>query len=182
VNGGGESVNATEPTQLRETVRKASGEIRTLLLRADAGDEKVVPELRAILNDPRFVELLGNLSRRIERELVERLAGKDLNLREGLIRKLSDMRDELAGPASTPIERQLIERVVLDWLTLHESECRFACARDLSTKQVEAWQRRIDRAHRRYRGAVKTLAVVRKMAIPVLIGQVHIARNQVNRN
>ena len=39
-------------------------------------------------------------------------------------------------------------------------------------------QRCIDWAHKRYLSAIKTLAVVRKLAVPVL--QVNIARKQVN--
>jgi hypothetical protein len=40
------------------------------------------------------------------------------------------------------------------------------------------YQRSIDRAHKRYLSSVKALALVRKLALPVL--QVNIARRQVN--
>lgn len=40
------------------------------------------------------------------------------------------------------------------------------------------YQRSLDRAHKRYLFALKTLTVVRKLALPVL--QVNIARKQVN--
>jgi hypothetical protein len=40
------------------------------------------------------------------------------------------------------------------------------------------YQKAIDRAHKRYLSAIKTLAVVREPAVPVL--QVNIARKQVN--
>ena len=40
------------------------------------------------------------------------------------------------------------------------------------------YQKSIDRAHRRYLSAIKTLATVRKLALPVL--QVNIAKKQVN--
>jgi hypothetical protein len=40
------------------------------------------------------------------------------------------------------------------------------------------YQKSIDRAHKRYLSAIKSLAVVRKLAIPVL--QVNIAKKQAN--
>jgi hypothetical protein len=47
-----------------------------------------------------------------------------------------------------------------------------------SRAQVEHYQRRLDHAHRRYLSALKALALVRKLALPVL--QVNIAKKQVN--
>ncbi len=53
----------------------------------------------------------------------------------------------------------------------------YASADGLSIKQADFHQRRIDRAHGRFLSAVRTLATVRKLALPVL--QVNIARRQV---
>jgi hypothetical protein len=53
-----------------------------------------------------------------------------------------------------------------------------ALEQKLSLGWGEYYQRRMDRAHRRYLSAIKTLALVRKLAVPVL--QVNIARKQVN--
>jgi hypothetical protein len=44
--------------------------------------------------------------------------------------------------------------------------------------QGDYHQRRMDRAHRRYLSAIKTLATVRKLAVPVF--QVNIAQKQMN--
>jgi hypothetical protein len=43
---------------------------------------------------------------------------------------------------------------------------------------TDHWQRRIDRAHKRYRWVVKTLATARKLDLPTV--RVNIARPQVN--
>ena len=128
----------------------------------------------------KYIVALGNIARRIEYDLVDKLCGQDLAFREALIMKLEVMRAELAGPNATPLERQLVERVVLCWLTVHEAEYRFNQARDLSIKQADYWQRRITACSRRYLFAVKTLATVRNLAIPVNVGQVNIGRKQVN--
>ena len=108
----------------------------------------MLPELREVLENQELVEVLGNLSRRIEDVLIDNVAGKDLTLREGLTRKLTMLREELAGPNATALERQLVERVVLCWLTCHEAKYRLAQHRDLPIKQADFWQRRIDHAHR----------------------------------
>ena len=63
---------------------------------------------------------------------------------------------------------------------VHEAEMRFANAGELSIKQADYWQRRIGYCHRRYLSAVKMLATVRKLAIPIIIGQLNIARTQAN--
>jgi hypothetical protein len=104
-----------------------------------------------------------------------------LAFREGIAQKMAEMRTELAGPNPNPLERRLAERIVLCWLTLYESELRFARAKDLTFKQADYWQRRIDSGHKRYLSAIKTLATVRKLAVPVLIGQVNIAAKQMNK-
>jgi hypothetical protein len=151
-----------------------------MLRRAVAGDTAVLPELRSALQQPEVVEILGNLARRIEGQLVDRLASNDLAFREALTLKLDAMREEIAGPNATPLEQHLAERVVLCWLVVHEAEYRFAHAGEMSQKQAEYWQRRIDHCSRRYLAAVKMLATVRRLAIPVIVGQVNIARKQVN--
>ena len=45
----------------------------------------------------------------------------------------------------------------------------------------EAYQRRIDRAQRRYLQAIRTLAQVRRLAAPATNVQVNVAEHQVNQ-
>jgi hypothetical protein len=72
-----------------------------------------------------------------------------------------------------------VERIALSWLGLYAAEALFnQQSKDLSIQQAEYWQNRIDRAHRRYLSAIRTLATVRKLAVPVL--QLNIAKKQVN--
>jgi len=172
--------NSTEPESTGSLATAPTPSVDDMLRRAVAGDTAVLPELRIALQQPQVVEVLGNLARRIECQLIDQLAGRDLALREALTLKLEAMREEVAGPDATPLERQLVERVVLCWLVVHEAEMRFANAGEMTSKQVEYWQRRIDHCHRRYLAAVKMLATVRKLALPVIVGQVNIAQKQVN--
>jgi hypothetical protein len=158
-----------------------SHRLSAILEKAKSGDQSVLPSLRQALDDPALAETFGNVSRRVEATLIGRLAGKDLAVREATACRLETMRRELAGDNSTPLERQLADRVALCWLALHDAELRFALAKDLSISQCDYWQRRIDHLHRRYLSAVKALATVRRLAVPVLIGQVNFASQQVNQ-
>ena len=94
------------------------------------------------------------------------------------MRKLARLREELAGPEPTPIERLLAERAAFCWLTVYEYERQYASRGQPPGGQAEYHQRRIDAAHRRFLSSLKTLATVRKLAVPAI--QVNIAEKQVN--
>ena len=156
----------------------AGQEIVALAVRAQNGDVAALPALRDLLEEPAAVDILGgDLARRAQRTLVEKLCGQNLLLKESVTRKLDLMRFELAGPNPTPLERLLVERIVACWLHLHHLETCYA-ERDLSLELDSHYQRSIDRAQKRYLAAIKTLAVIRKLALPAL--QLNIARKQVN--
>lgn len=151
-----------------------------MLQRARAGDESVLPAVREMLKNADAVELLGgNLARQAELSLIRGVTGKNLSFQEALIRKLDLLRAELAGPTPTPLERLLAERVAACWLQLHLADSLLAQHDDkLSLAQGEYHQRSRDRAHKRYLTSIKALAMIRKLAVPVL--QVNIAKKQVN--
>jgi hypothetical protein len=130
------------------------------------------------LKTPSWLEACGNLARHAEDALIRKFVGKDLAVGEGLRRKLEVMRGELAGPAPTPLERLLAERIITCWLHVYHLEAIYAGKDSISLELGSYYQKSIDRAHRRYLSAIKTLATVRKLALPVL--QVNIARKQVN--
>jgi hypothetical protein len=160
---------------------RATDPILALVRRATAGDESSLPELRKLFDecpDSRFVnEVGGDMARTAEDSMIARAAGKNLVAREALRRKLAALRAELAGPTPTPIERLLAERAALCWLAVYEFEA--AAAQQLgpiALALADYYQRRIDRAHKRYLTALRTLATVRKLAVPAL--QVNIGRNQ----
>jgi hypothetical protein len=124
------------------------------------------------------MDTCGDMSRHAENTLIGKLAGKDVAVREGLRCKMEALRAELAGPTPTPLERLLVQRNVACWLHLYNLEMTYNSKDGMSLELAAHYQRCIDRAHKRYLSAIKTLAVVRKLAVPVL--QVNIARKQVN--
>ena len=160
-------------------IPEGAEELRNFLRRAQGGDESTLPALRKMLQDPAAVRMFGgDLAHQAEHFFIEAAAGDQLAFREALTRKLELLRAELAGPDPTPLERLLVERIVACWLQVYDADLRYAQAENLSIEWREYYQRRMDRAHRRYLTAIKTLALVRKLAVPVL--QVNIAERQVN--
>jgi hypothetical protein len=159
---------------------KALDNLQKLAERAEKGDSTAMPALREMMQKvPAVVDLLGgNLAQQAEASFVRAAAGENLAFKEALTRKLQHLRDELAGPNPTPLERLLVERVVACWLQVQDADVRCAQAKEPSIRWAEYLQRRMTHAHKRYLSAVKALAVVRKLAVPVL--QVNIARKQVN--
>jgi hypothetical protein len=168
-----------KPKEQPKATEPDGNEIRALSDRAQAGDRAAMAPLRRLLEQPEWVEALGgNLAQQTRLWLVEKFAGKNLLLKESVRRKMDLMAAELAGPSPSALERLLVERVVACWLHLHFLEAAYINRDGLTIAQGAYHQRVISAAHKRYLSAIKALAVVRKLALPVL--QVNIARKQVN--
>ncbi|MGM0490291.1 MAG: hypothetical protein ACQESR_26490, partial [Planctomycetota bacterium] len=121
----------------------------------------------------------ADLERKVEDSISKSMAGRDnLAFREGLKRKLAALRAELEGPNPTPTEKLLVDRGVACWLQVQDADVRYAQAGNASYQQANYHLKRQDRAHPRFLSAMKTLATVRKMGLPVL--QVNVGENQVN--
>jgi hypothetical protein len=154
-------------------------DLQALLDRAQAGDASTLPALRELLRDPGKVDRLGgDLARQAERSLINAVAGKNLLFREALVRKLELLRADLGGTQPTPLERLLVSRVVACWLQVQIADAQYAQADNLTVAQGDYYQRRQDRAHRRFLSAVRTLALVRRLALPVLLQQINVAAQQ----
>ena len=163
------------PAQGKETAQ--------LLKRAAKGDESCLPQVRALLVEEsrgvNIVELFG--SPRVVARIGPDEAGGGQGaflVQEASTKKLAQVREELAGPDPTPIERLLAERAAVCWFLVNRYESYYANAKDVSLHQAAYHQERIDRAHRRFLSALRTLATVRKLAVPAI--QVDIGRSQLN--
>lgn len=169
----------SEPKKPAEPAGSGDAAFRALIRRAESGDESSLPALREALKEPDgLVESVGNLALQVEHTLIRNAAGKSLLFKEAAYKKMEQLRKDLAGDSPTPLERLLAERIALCWLSVHDAEIRFAQSSDLTFRQAEHWQYRIDCAHKRYLWAIKTLATVRKLAAPAI--QVNVAKRQVN--
>ena len=117
--------------------------------------------------------------------LIDWAAGKKGNekTKASLKEELCDVAAELAGPSPSPVERVLAETAATCWFAFRLHEAQYAASVQsedgMTLAQSEHAQRRIDRAHRRFLSTVKTLATVRRLALPAL--QINVARQQVNQ-
>ena len=182
--------NLTHADSLDEKIAAAAsgdlsglGDVKVLQAacdRAEAGDETAMSAFREMAKVvPGMWDVFSNLAEATENAVLKRLAGDNLPAREGMKLRLQDMRVELAGPVCSPLERLLVERVVACWLQMQYADAMYAQrSPDLNLVWTEHYQQRQDRTHRRFLSACKSLAQVRKLALPVL--QVNIGDKQVN--
>ncbi len=153
-------------------------EIQAHFRRAEKGDKSAMPEVRQLLDKPGIAAILGgDLARRAEEQLLDSMCKTNLVARESTLRVMADLRAELAGANPPPVERLMAERAVACWHHLHHLEHIVASKESMSIPLAQYYQKSIDRAHRRYLTALKTLAGVRKLGITV---QLNIARRRVN--
>lgn len=161
-----------------EPVETEQQKINRLGRAAQGGDAKALAELTEVIGEARLWEAVETLSRYMQRVHIGGL-GEDL-LRQGAAEaEAKKMRRELLGERSTPLERVLVDCVVTCWLDMHSADYFYTCKTNgMSLKQAEFYDRAHDRAHRRFLSACKTLATVRRLALPAL--QVNIGQKQVN--
>jgi hypothetical protein len=160
----------------------SEGDIQKILKRAEKGDQDCLPDVRALLadpdNGPNYRECFGSSVGWLRQTLIQKAMGKNVLGQEAVEQELDRIRAELEGPNPTPIERLLAERASLCWFILNRYENAYANANGWNISQADLQHRKIDKAHARFLSAVRTLAQVRKLALPTL--QVNIGQNQVN--
>ena len=117
-------------------------ELETLVRQGMAGDQRVLPALRTLLDTrPDLWQAIDTLADRVRQVWLQRLTGTDLVAQEILTRQLQAMEEALAGPYATSLERLLVERIALVWLQVQQA--------DLTAALVDAGEehrRRLSRA------------------------------------
>jgi hypothetical protein len=166
---------------------KTRAEMLALVARASRGDAEALPLLKQVLAGmPRLVELLGgDLPRRVAETVLSRLSAGDQAVEAAVRQKMETLRADLAGEKPTAVEGLLVERVVLTWLRLHDAELNVAGCQGASASKMRYLESRVEMLNRQYLTAIKSLATVRRLTGPVLIGQVNIGvkqRNSVGAN
>jgi hypothetical protein len=148
--------------------------ITTFFQRAARGDPDSVSISKALLANEEIgqplVDKLGSPAEWLRQSLISRAGGKNVLLQEAIRRKIAAVQAELEGPNPTPIERLLAERAALCWFMTNWYETLY--------RDSDDHQRRTDKAHGRFLSSLRTLAQVRKLAVPAL--QVNVATSQVN--
>ena len=168
-----EAIEAEPKPGDRDYVPSVS-EMRALLNRGHAGDESVLPELRKLIARGTMAETFGNVARTADLALAKSFFGDDLTAREATLEKMKKMRAELGGENPPPLEALLVDRVASCWLQVAQAD--YIATVNIGRPDQADNMRRQNGAHRRYLGALRTLAIVRKLALPNL--QVNVGMNQ----
>jgi hypothetical protein len=144
-----------------------------LVHKANGGDKESLAVLRNALESDyaeALMEIAGNLADKLEESTLNTMLGdQQQGTRLVLLKKLNHMRAELGWNEAPKLERILIERVCQTWLYLHWLELADSQSKNRSIELVTHESERIERAERRHLRAVKMLAKVRKMALPLRI-------------
>jgi hypothetical protein len=117
--------------------------------------------------------------------LIDWAAGNDGDekTKTKLHNELQAVAADLAGPNPSPVEVMLADAAATCWFALRMHEAHYAGCKadgeDMTLVQSEHSQRRMDRAHRRLLSTLKTLATVRRLALPAV--QINVAPQQVNQ-
>lgn len=157
-----------------EDVEERLGRLKTLAEQAKRGDRGAVPALRKVFDAiPGLWQWHGDLATQVEEAWMAAFIKQDEHLRECVSRRLKQLRREVGGPTPGPLERLLVERVAACWLVLHLSELAYAQKmRDgVPWEASHHWQKMLDRLQRRYLAAIRTLALVRRLEVPVVLEQ-----------
>ena len=155
-------VSVEKAPSLVDLIRNANqgnAEALSLLKRELAGD-----------NAKKLIHLAGDLAHSLEQSRLESMLGDNQSgTRLVILEKMNQMRAELGWNVSPMLERILIERVCQTWLDLHLLEMADAQSKSRPISLAKYESERIERSERRYLKAVKMLATVRKMALPLQI-------------
>ncbi len=160
-------------------------EVAELVVGAESGDAEALAEVKERFGaSPAawtgYEKLAVDLAGRAERALLAIVAGDKLVTREAIKHRLAEMRTELAGPHPTILDRLLADRVAICWLQLQHAEATYvqAMQRGISWGESQCYEKRLDRAQKRFLSATRTLATVRRAQLPAV--QVNIAEKQLN--
>jgi hypothetical protein len=92
------------------------------------------------------------------------------------------VRDDLLSDGASPLEELLVEEIIACWLALEDAHLSYIM--EMTThndlQSADARRRQLDSAQRRYLRAIKTLAEVRRLEVPAIIGQLNLAGQQVH--
>lgn len=174
----------SKPTRRQPTPEERqfeANEVRSLMQRANEGDQEALRTLKARSNHWTFDVLQPLGITKTVRQLITNgaLSEEMLYSQYCLVRESELLAESLAGPNPTAVEKLLATQVSVDWLALR---CAEALAEEAGKRSVELrnrYQPRLDAAHRRFMKSAKTLAQVRRLQIPTLV-QVNIAEQNVN--
>jgi hypothetical protein len=167
--------------QLQQLAQAEGVDLLALLEASTAGDTVAQKRATAFMRGhPQIAELLVAHAADLRTTWLSLSARSPIS-RVALQTRADAIGRDLATGTPSPLQELVIERVILCWLQLYLAEIR--CVDGLKSNaaphQTEFYDRMADRAHRRYLAAIRSLAQVRRLELPVLT-QLNVATSQVN--
>lgn len=169
-------------TQIAKSNNKLTEKEINTLIDANKGDKEAAAKISKILRDqPIAMQTFGDQALRAKIALINSHVGNTARTSQTAMEyKMEQIQNEVAGPYATPTEKLLAENVAICWLHTYILETKSCSGGEL--KLLEYYHKALTKAQRRYMLAIKTLAIVKRLAIPVLKQQVYIAEQQVVNN
>ncbi len=162
-----------------EAIDVVHDDLAHLVRRGMVGDHDALPAIRDRFDqEPELWTQAKALSTQVEQAWLRTLTDDDLVTREILTRQVGVLKATLAGPNASPLEQLLIDRICACWLAVQQAELKSASRLQRHMVLSTAEENRLDRVNRRFLGAVKALAQVRKILMPKV--QLNVAQQQIN--
>jgi len=172
VPGDGLAKKDVDPDQIASLMALCRAGDRNALVQLQSQDGPGTALLDQALSD------LYDLAGSIEQKMIEGIHPQDLLGQESIRRHVAVLRTELAGPTPSPLECLLVDRIVCAWLEVKKQDAFMAQFEATSFKQGEYYQRRHERAEKRFFQACKGLAQIRRLQGPAV--QLNVADKQIN--
>ncbi len=155
--------NPARASALREEELPTRELIEHLVNLANRGDREAADRLRRLIRTHRSLwEPVGDLSRLVERTLVDMISKGNLVLRESLMMKLDDMRESLRSEGGDEADQLLVDHMIVTWLESHQTRMASLLPQQ-NLRDGKFWDERNARANARYLAAIRELIAVREM-------------------
>ncbi len=129
-----------------------------LVVLAENGHEKALESLKTIIaTDRESWSKIGDLSNHIKMQFISLMTKGNLLAKETLSAQLDDLVKSLTISPSSPVRQLVVDQVVNSWLDVHYQQLLASEPREEKTL-TDFWDRRLDRAQKRYLRTVRTLS------------------------
>jgi hypothetical protein len=145
-------------------------ELRDLTARAKSGDRSAMPRLREFFaKTPELWRNNGDLSLQVQASWTELICGKNLHMKECVVRRVNELKFQWAGESPSPAEVLLVERIIIAWLRLAYIESREAQHAETSLRWAQFQMQRQALAEKQLRMSIDDLETLRKAQRPIMI-------------
>ena len=133
---------------------------------ARRGRRELLGQLEEVFDEnPSLWQEAGDLVRLTEQAWLDKICGTNLYNSQAMRRHVERMKKDLAGPDPSPTEKLLAERAAACWLAAQHADLTAATGEGAAGAQVAQLRlKQSESANRRLLAAVKSLAVVRRLA------------------